>query len=72
MPDEIKPALSFLLRALSRWLGSSFLRSIFDDYRPERHYMRGSGLKSRSASAQHAADFHADESRHELGVTNGR
>ena len=48
MLDQIKDALPHLRRALSRSFGETFLRTMFDGYCPERHYMRGSGPKSRS------------------------
>lgn len=39
-------AMPGLLRVLSRcW---ARLKSLFDGYRPERHYMRGLGPKSRA------------------------
>ena len=34
-------------RTLARWCRGSFLQTMFDDYHPERHYMRGAGPKSR-------------------------
>jgi hypothetical protein len=36
-----------LRRGLRRWFRASFLRTMFDRYRPEQHYMRGSGPKCR-------------------------
>ena len=48
MVDQIKDALPLLHRALLRWLKGSFLKTMFDSYHPEQHYMRGSGPKSRS------------------------
>ena len=71
MQDQVKPALPWLPRAVSRWLEKSFLRTAFGNYRPERHYMRGSGPKS--ANTGEAADFqtNTETNRHQLGVTNG-
>ena len=44
---QVKNALQRFRRTLSRWSRRSFLGTMFDDYHPERHYMRGSGPKSR-------------------------
>jgi hypothetical protein len=49
MLKKIAAALLPLCRALSRWFKGSFLITMFNRYRPERHYMRGSGPKSRAA-----------------------
>ena len=46
--DQIKGALPPLRRASLRWFKGSFLKTMFDHYHPEQHYMRGSGPKSRS------------------------
>jgi hypothetical protein len=60
MLDQIKDGLPFLRRALSRSLKASFVRTMFDNYHPEQHYMRGSGPKSRlKASDQDAASKQA-------------
>jgi hypothetical protein len=48
MFDQIKDALPLLRRALLRWFKGLFLKTMFDNYHPEQHYMRGSGPKSRS------------------------
>ena len=48
MLDRIKDTLPLLRRALLRWFKGSLLKTMFDNYRPEQHYMRGSGPKSRS------------------------
>ena len=53
--DQIKEALPPLRRALLRWFKGSFLKTMFDDYRPERHYMRGSGPKCRSKDTKQDA-----------------
>jgi hypothetical protein len=45
-----------LRRSLSRWIKGSFLGTMFDVYHPERHYMRGSGPKSRTPHSDHTAD----------------
>jgi hypothetical protein len=42
-------------RALLRWFKGSFLMTMFDNYRPEQHYMRGSGPKSRSMDSNQDA-----------------
>jgi hypothetical protein len=52
MLDQIKDAFSPLRRASLRCLEASFLKTMFDNYRPERHYMRGSGPKSRSMNCK--------------------
>jgi len=49
-------AFSPLRRALSRWIKGSFLGTMFDVYRPERHYMRGAGPKSRTPHSDHTTD----------------
>jgi hypothetical protein len=57
MPDKLKATLSFLRRTVARWLERSFFRTLVDDYRPEQHYMRGPGPKTRvkqGASSEHA------------------
>jgi len=46
MLQKIRNAFEPLRRALSRQLKRSFLKTMFGGYRPERHYMRGSGPKS--------------------------
>jgi len=53
--DQIKEALPPLRRALLRWFKGSFLKTMFDDYRPEQHYMRGSGPKCRSKDTKQGA-----------------
>lgn len=52
MWDQIKDALPLLRRALLRWFNGTFLKAMFDNYRPEQHYMRGSGPKSRSMNSK--------------------
>jgi hypothetical protein len=52
MLEQIKDALSPLRRGSFRCLEASFLKAMFDNYRPERHYMRGSGPKSRSMNGK--------------------
>jgi hypothetical protein len=49
---RIKSALTRLPRALLRRLQGSFLKTMFDSYHPEQHYMRGSGPKSRSTASK--------------------
>jgi hypothetical protein len=58
MLAEIKEALPLLPRALARWFRRSFLRTIFDRYRPEQHYMRGSGPKCRLKQSRQDATSH--------------
>ena len=55
MSHQTKDVLPFLRRALLRWFDRSFLKTIFDAYHPEQHYMRGSGPKSRSLAASQDA-----------------
>ena len=55
MVDQIKGALSPLRRASLRWFEMSFLKTMFGNYHPERHYMRGSGPKSRSMDCKQDA-----------------
>ena len=45
MPSLIELANSFLARS---FLAKSLLRALTSSYRPERHYMRGPGLKWRA------------------------
>ena len=52
MFDQIKDALPLLRRAILRWFRVSFLKTMFDNYHPEQHYMRGSGPKSRSMDSK--------------------
>jgi hypothetical protein len=56
MLNKVKAALSPLRRVLSRWLKRSFLATAFGSYRPERHYMRGSGPKSCPTHSGHTAN----------------
>jgi len=42
-----------LRRVIRRLINRSFLKSIFDGYRPEEHYMRGPGPKSSLRNAAH-------------------
>jgi hypothetical protein len=49
---QVKNTMQRLRRSLSRWLRRSFLGTMFDDYHPERHYMRGAGPKSRVVSSK--------------------
>jgi hypothetical protein len=56
MLEQIKDAFAPLRRGAQRWFKRSFLRTTFDRYRPEQHYMRGSGPKCRlKESKQDAA-----------------
>jgi len=55
MWDQIKDALPLLRRALLRLFEGSFLKTMFGGYRPERHYMRGSGPKCRSKESNQDA-----------------
>ena len=52
MSDRVKGALAQRGRALLQRLAESFRKAICDSYRPERHYMRGSGPKSRSINSK--------------------
>jgi hypothetical protein len=52
MLDQIKDALPLLRRALWRWFKGSCLKTMFDHYHPEQHYMRGSGPKSRAMDSK--------------------
>jgi len=56
MLETVKTVLLLLRRALSRRLKGSFLGTMFTSYRPERHYMRGSGPKSRETQSDPATD----------------
>ncbi len=51
MLTQIKLAVEPFRRALSQRLKKSFLGTMFDNYQPELHYMRGPGPKSRSLDA---------------------
>jgi hypothetical protein len=55
MLDQIKDGLPFLRRAVSRSLKGTFVRTMFDNYHPEQHYMRGAGPKSRSKASERDA-----------------
>ena len=56
MLEQIKDALPVLRRALLRWFEESFLKTMFDRYHPEKHYMRGgSGPKCRLKDAKQNA-----------------
>ena len=52
MWDRIKETLPLLRRASLRWFDIAFLKAMFDNYHPERYYMRGSGPKSRSMNSK--------------------
>jgi hypothetical protein len=56
--EQIKDALPVLRRALLRWFEESFLKTMFDRYHPERHYMRGSGPKCRLKESEQDAGSH--------------
>jgi len=56
MMIQIKDALPPLRRAFLRRFEASFLKTIFDNYHPEQHYMRGSGPKSRSMDSNQDMD----------------
>ena len=60
MLDQIKGALALPGRALLRWFKGSFLKTMFDHYHPEQHYMRGSGPKSRPADSKRSIDCKQD------------
>ncbi len=60
MLDQIKGALPLPGRALLRWFKRSFLKTMFDNYRPEQHYMRGSGPKSRPVDSKPSMDSERD------------
>jgi hypothetical protein len=47
MPDKLKAVLSLLRRTFARWFAQSSSKTLIDDYRPEHHYMRGPGPKTR-------------------------
>jgi hypothetical protein len=51
MPDKLKATLSFLRRTVARWLQRSLFKTLVDGYRPEQHYMRGPGPKTRHKQA---------------------
>jgi hypothetical protein len=55
MLHMVKAALLPLRRAASRWFKRSLLATMFGSYRPEQHYMRGPGPKSRAACSGHPA-----------------
>jgi hypothetical protein len=55
MLEMIKLAFSPFRLTLPRWARWSILKRAFASYRPERHYMRGSGPKSRAVHPQHPA-----------------
>ncbi len=42
--------------ALLRWCKAPFLKLLRNNYRPERHYMRGSGPKSRPKESKQDVD----------------
>lgn len=50
---EARTSISFVGTFCRRWLRPA--AGLFDTYRPERHYMRGPGPRSRQM--QHAADI---------------
>jgi hypothetical protein len=52
MLDQVKHALPPLRSVLLRRFEGSFLKTMFDNYHPEQHYMRGSGPKSRSMDSK--------------------
>ena len=50
--QQVKNAMQRLRRSLARGFRRSFLATMFDDYHPERHYMRGTGPKSRGMNSK--------------------
>jgi hypothetical protein len=54
MLEKIKIAFASLRRGLLRWIRQSLAITKSGAYRPERHYMRGSGPKSRALNSDHA------------------
>ena len=56
MPGKLKAVLSLLRRTLARWSGQSSVKMLIDDYRPEHHYMRGPGPKTRLKQAAVSED----------------
>jgi hypothetical protein len=56
MLEKIRNVFLLLPRALTRRIKRSFLGTMFGGYRPEQHYMRGSGPKSRDQHSHHATD----------------
>lgn len=55
--DRIRATAAAAHRLLQSWLKASFLAAMFDTYRPERHYMRGSGPKARALASRGDADL---------------
>ncbi len=60
MLDRIKDTLPLLRRALLRRFKGSLLKTMFDNYHPEQHYMRGSGPKSRPVDSKPSMDSERD------------
>jgi hypothetical protein len=56
MEDKLKAVLSSLRRGLWRRLERLSFRSLIDEYRPEQHYMRGPGPKTRLKQAAGSED----------------
>jgi hypothetical protein len=56
MLEKIRNAFLPLRRFVRRRIKRSFLGTMFAGYRPELHYMRGSGPKSRAQHSHHATD----------------
>jgi hypothetical protein len=56
MLAQLTNPLARLHRSWLRWFKGSFLKTMFDRYHPEQHYMRGgSGPKCRSKDAKQNA-----------------
>ncbi|HZP75499.1 MAG TPA: hypothetical protein VFB45_05100 [Pseudolabrys sp.] len=56
MIGKLSVALTLLRGFLRRQFATTPLAGMFDSYRPERHYMRGAGPKSRLVSSRESAD----------------
>jgi hypothetical protein len=56
MVDHVKNILLLVRHTFRRWRFRSFLKTFFDPYHPEQHYMRGPGPKSRALDHARDAD----------------
>jgi hypothetical protein len=56
MVDQVKNILLLVRQTFRRWRFRSFLKTFFDSYHPEQHYMRGPGPKSRALDLKRDVD----------------
>jgi hypothetical protein len=54
--DKLKAVLSLLRGTIARWFEQSSIKPLIGGYRPEHHYMRGPGPKTRLKRAAASED----------------